>query len=88
MKPGAVLVNVARAELINHDALVEALAEGRLGGCGLDVGYAEPADPADRLLGYRAGNVILMPHTAIGSRKNALLDLEQLCTNVWRAVSR
>jgi phosphoglycerate dehydrogenase-like enzyme len=87
MKPGAVLVNVARAQLIDHDALVEALAAGRLGGFGLDVGYAEPADPADPLLDYRAGNVILMPHTAIGSRENALLDLEQLCSNVWRAVS-
>ena len=87
MKPGAVLVNVARAELIDHDALVEALAAGRLGGFGLDVGYAEPADSADPLLGYRAGNVILMPHTAIGSRENALLDLERLCTNVWRAVT-
>jgi phosphoglycerate dehydrogenase-like enzyme len=87
VKQGAVLVNVARAELIDHHALVEALAAGRLGGFGLDVGYAEPADPTDPLLSYRKGNVILMPHTAIGSRENALLDLEKLCTNVWRAIS-
>jgi phosphoglycerate dehydrogenase-like enzyme len=87
VKPGAMLVNVARAELIDRYALVEALETGRLGGFGLDVGYAEPADPADPLLGYRDGNVILMPHTAIGSRENALLDLDQLCTNVWHAVS-
>ena len=87
VKPGAVLVNVARADLIDQGALVEALAAGRLGGFGLDVGYTEPADPADPLLTFRDGNVILMPHTAIGSRENALLDLEQLCTNMWRAVS-
>ena len=48
---------------------------------------SEPADPADPLLGYRDGNVILMPHTAIGAGENALLDLERLCTNVWRAVT-
>ena len=87
VKPGAVLINVARADLIDQGALVEALAAGRLGGFGLDVGYTEPADPADPLLTFRDGNVILMPHTAIGSRENALLDLEQLCTNIWRAVS-
>lgn len=87
VKPGALLVNVARAELIDRNALLEALANGRLGGFGLDVGYSEPADPADPLLGYRDGNVILMPHTAIGRRENALLDLDRLCTNVWRAVT-
>jgi phosphoglycerate dehydrogenase-like enzyme len=87
VKPGAILVNVARAELIDHDAVIEALAAGRLGGFGLDVGYAEPADPADPLLTYRGGNVILMPHTAIGARDNALLDLETLCTNAWHAIN-
>jgi phosphoglycerate dehydrogenase-like enzyme len=86
-KPGAILINVARAELIDHEALIDALARGGLGGFGLDVGYTEPTDPAEPLLRYRDGNVILMPHTAIGSRDNALHDLEQLCSNVWRAVT-
>lgn len=87
VKRGAVLVNVARAELIDHDALVEALARGALGGFGLDVGYTEPTDPAEPLLRFRDGNVILMPHTAIGSRDNALHDLDRLCANLWRAVT-
>ena len=87
VKPGAVLINVARAELIDHDALIEALEHGRLGGFGLDVGYNEPTDPAEPLLQYRDGNVILMPHTAIGARDNALHDLDRLCSNVWRAVT-
>jgi phosphoglycerate dehydrogenase-like enzyme len=87
MKPGAVLVDVARPELIDRDALIDALAAGRLGGLGLDVLYSEPCDPAEPLLRYRGGNVILMPHTAIGHRANALHDIEMLCVNLWRAIA-
>jgi phosphoglycerate dehydrogenase-like enzyme len=88
LKPGAILINVARAELIDRDALVEALESGRLGGFGLDVGYGEPTDPADPLLKFRdrpERNVILMPHTAIGARENALRDIDKMCGNIWRA---
>jgi phosphoglycerate dehydrogenase-like enzyme len=89
MKRGAILINCARAELIDRAALVEALDAGRLGGLGLDVGYAEPADADDPLLRYRgSGKVILMPHTAIGARDNAQNDLERLCVNLWRSIVR
>jgi lactate dehydrogenase-like 2-hydroxyacid dehydrogenase len=88
IKPGAVLIDVARAELIDRGALVEALDQDRLGGLGLDVGYAEPADPADPLLRFRRGNVILMPHTAVGARANALADVETLCLKLARGVAR
>ncbi|HVY58674.1 MAG TPA: NAD(P)-dependent oxidoreductase [Xanthobacteraceae bacterium] len=88
VRPGAVLVNVARAELIDRAAVIEALDSGRLAGFGLDVGYAEPTDPDDPLLRYRDGNVILMPHTAIGARANALADLEQLCVNLADAIAQ
>jgi phosphoglycerate dehydrogenase-like enzyme len=89
MKHGAILINCARAELIDRAALVEALDAGRLGGLGLDVGYEEPAHADDPLLQYRgSGNVILMPHTAVGARENALSDLERLCVNLWRAIVR
>jgi phosphoglycerate dehydrogenase-like enzyme len=87
MKQGAILINCARAELIDRAALVEALDAGRLGGLGLDVGYNEPADADDPLLRYReSGNVILMPHTAVGARENAQSDLERLCLNLWQAI--
>jgi glyoxylate reductase len=88
IKPGAVLVDVARAELIDHDALLDALAAGRLGGLGLDVLYGEPAEASEPLLRYRDGNVILMPHTAVGARTNALHDIETLCVNLWRAITK
>src|SRR5215470_267824 len=41
IKPGAILIDVARPDLIDHDALVEALESDRLGGLGLDVLYSE-----------------------------------------------
>jgi lactate dehydrogenase-like 2-hydroxyacid dehydrogenase len=88
IKPGAMLINVARPELIDHDAVVEALQSGRLGGLALDVLYTEPADPAEPLLRYRDRNVILMPHTAVAARANALHDVETLCVNLWRAIAK
>ncbi len=87
-KPGAFLINCARAELVDHAALVAALDSGRLGGLALDVGYDEPALPDEPLLKLRGQpNVILMPHTAIAARQNALSDLERLCANLWKALS-
>jgi phosphoglycerate dehydrogenase-like enzyme len=88
VKPGCILVNAARAELIDRDALIEALDSRRLAGFALDVGYQEPADPNDPLLKYNSGNVILMPHTAVGARQNGLADLEEMCLKMWRATTR
>jgi glyoxylate reductase len=88
MKPGAMLIDVARAELIDRPALLEALDSGHLGGLGLDVGYSEPAEPGEPLLRYRGRNVILMPHTAVGGRENALHDVETLCLSLKRGITR
>jgi lactate dehydrogenase-like 2-hydroxyacid dehydrogenase len=86
IKPGAVLVNAARAALIDRQALVEALESGRLGGLGMDVGYEEPWGIADPLLKFRKGNVILMPHTAVGDRRVGLNDLSEMCLGICRAL--
>ena len=64
MKPTATLVNIARGGIVDEDALVDALAAGRLAAAGLDVFEGEPAlNP--RLLELR--NVVLTPHIASGS---------------------
>ncbi len=61
MKNTAFVINVARGPVIDHDALLNALAEGQIAGAGLDVFWDEPTDPNDPLFQY---NVIATPHTA------------------------
>ena len=60
MKQKAFLINVARGPVIDHTALVEALAQKHIAGAGLDVFWDEPTDPEDPLFQY---NVIATPHT-------------------------
>lgn len=62
MKPGAMVVNTARGELIDETALAAALRAGHLSGAGLDVFAREPVDPANELLAL--ANVVVMPHLA------------------------
>ena len=86
VKPGAMLINTARAALVDREALLEALDSGRLAGVGMDVGYSEPWAPDDPLLKYKDGKVIAMPHTAVGDRRNGLADLEGMCRKIWRVI--
>ena len=76
MKPGACIVNVSRAEVMEREAIVEALRSGRLGGLALDALYEEPGRPDDELLSF--DNVIMTPHLAGSPRFNGLQDMEDV----------
>ncbi len=82
MKPGAILINVTRGELVVHDAMVAALASGHLGGAGLDVHHAEPL-PADDPL-WDHVNVVMTPHTAGASQLRAARNIDRFVDNLVR----
>lgn len=65
MQPGAYLVNCARGVLVDHDALLDAIDRGHLGGAGLDVTDPEPLPEGHPLLDRP--NVVVTPHIASAS---------------------
>ncbi|MFF3888689.1 C-terminal binding protein [Streptomyces sp. NPDC001914] len=62
MRPGGILVNVSRGDLIDADAVLDALDSGRLAGAALDVFPTEPPAADDRL--RRHPRLLLSPHSA------------------------
>ncbi len=62
MKQSAYLVNIARGEIVDEEALVQALEEGWIAGAGLDVFEQEPLPPDSPLWGLE--NTLLSPHVA------------------------
>ncbi len=85
MKPGAMLINIARAPMVNKQALIDALKSGHLGGAGMDVWWREPADPNDPLLSMP--NVIVTPHIA-GDTEELERRLAELAAINIRKVSK
>jgi phosphoglycerate dehydrogenase-like enzyme len=84
MKPGACLINVSRADVVERDALIASLRSGHLGGFALDPLYEEPGRDDDELLAF--DNVILTPHMAGSPRSNGLRDMEDLITGLGQAM--
>ena len=62
MRSDAILINIARGDVVDQDALVEALRAGTIAGAGLDVATPEPL-PAESPL-WELPNVILTPHVS------------------------
>jgi D-3-phosphoglycerate dehydrogenase len=86
MKPGAILVNVARGRLVDEVALVAALESGRLDSAALDVTPEEPP-AADSPL-WRAPRLVITPHVAGQSGRRIDAMTEFFCDNLRRYLRR
>ena len=82
MRPSAVIVNTSRGQIIDEDALVEALRGGRLAAAGLDVFAVEPVAAGNPLLSL--DNVVLTPHVTWYTADTMRRYLEEAVDNCLR----
>jgi lactate dehydrogenase-like 2-hydroxyacid dehydrogenase len=82
--PDGFLVNVARGSIVDEEALVAALEEGRIAGAGLDVYADEPRVPA-ALLGR--DDVVLLPHVGSATLETRAAMVELVLANVDRCLA-
>ena len=82
MKPGSLLINVARGEVVKESALAAALTSGHLAGAGLDVTEIEPLPPTSPL--WDLPNIIITPHVGAQSRRRADDTTDLICDNLRR----
>ncbi len=82
MKHSAILVNLARGAVVDQDALVAALTEGRIAGAGIDVTTPEPL-PADHPL-WDTPNLLITPHFTAALPDRSERSLVTILDNVER----
>jgi phosphoglycerate dehydrogenase-like enzyme len=84
MRPTAVLINTSRGPIVDQQALVEALADGTIGGAGLDVYDTEPLSAGHAL--SKLDNVVLLPHLGYVSEAALRNMYEQVVEAIagWR----
>jgi phosphoglycerate dehydrogenase-like enzyme len=83
MKSGTVLVNISRGEIIDEEALLHALDEGRLRGVALDVYLGEfEREPDSRLWNHE--RVVITPHVSAGTDVSEHRGVNLFCENLAR----
>jgi phosphoglycerate dehydrogenase-like enzyme len=84
MKKGAILLNLARGEVVDTEALAEAVRNGALKGAGVDVFDPEPIEPGNPLIGLE--NVLLTPHIAGGTVESKVKSLKICFDNIAKVI--
>jgi D-3-phosphoglycerate dehydrogenase / 2-oxoglutarate reductase len=82
MKKSAFLVNVARASIVDREALFTVLSNNKISGAAFDVFWEEPADPSDKLL--KLCNFVLTPHVAGWTAESVDSIARIIATNIGR----
>lgn len=82
MKREAILVNTARGDIIDEDALIQMLEAGELGGAGLDVFKEEPAVNPRLLKLARRNAVVLLPHMGSATLEARIETGEKVIVNI------
>jgi phosphoglycerate dehydrogenase-like enzyme len=86
MKPGAYLINVARAELVDEKALAEAIIKGKIAGAGIDVFSDEPVTMDNPLLGVESEKLLFSPHVAGVTDEAAGRIINMAAANIARVL--
>ncbi|MFT4936753.1 MAG: glyoxylate reductase, partial [Pseudoalteromonas distincta] len=75
----AILINTARGEIVDEDALIDILAKGEIAGAGLDVFEHEPAVNPKLL---KLPNVVLLPHMSSATVESRVDMGEKVIINI------
>ena len=82
MQPTAYVVNTARGQIIDEDALVKMIEQGKLAGAGLDVFEQEPAVSPKLLKLAAKGKVVLIPHMGSATIEGRIDMGEKVIINI------